>query len=83
MIVEGFAGSRPIDRTQEAHYAEDHEVRRAPLPIDQRVGSIDDFKDKAPDLWEKMVLAIASDISNKMKKNNDRLKAIMREGRQR
>ena len=44
--------------------------------------NIGDMKEKAPELYDKMLKSLASELTNKMRKQQDRLKRIMREGQQ-
>lgn len=45
-----------------------------------KIGSLNDLKEKSPELYNKMMQGIATNICNEMKDHQDRLKRLMREG---
>lgn len=47
-----------------------------------KISSLQDFKEKAPKVYDATILAIAQNITNDMKHHQDRLKEIMRKGQQ-
>lgn len=58
-------------------------VKEAGYDSKTRISSLADLKEKAPKVWEAMLLSIAQTICMNMDRANDRLKKLMREGRQR
>jgi len=47
-----------------------------------KIGSLKDLMKKAPELYNKMMQGIATNICNEMKHHQDRLKSLMRKGSQ-
>lgn len=43
-----------------------------------KVSSLEDLKEKAPKVYDATILAIAQNITNKMRRSQDRLREIMR-----
>lgn len=51
--------------------------------MNTKVSSAADLKEKAPEVWDKMMEGIAQNIISDMRKRQERLKKMMRESRQR
>ena len=47
------------------------------------VRNLKELKEKAPEIWNAMLKTMASEMTAKMRKNQDRLKKVMREGQRR
>ena len=47
-----------------------------------KISSMEDFKEKAPKVYDATILAIAQNITNEMRHHQERLKEIMRRGQQ-
>lgn len=47
-----------------------------------KIGSLSDLKRKAPELYQKMIEGIGMKICGEMREHQDRLKKLMREGRE-
>lgn len=51
--------------------------------MNTKVNSTADLKEKAPEVWDKMMEGIAQNIISDMRKRQERLKKMMREAQQR
>jgi BarA-like signal transduction histidine kinase len=49
------------------------------LTSSSEVKSLAEFKEKAPEVYDKMMLSIATEICNKMKEHQEKLKQMWRE----
>ena len=47
------------------------------------VRNLKELKEKAPEIWNAMLKAMASEMTTDMRKSQDRLKKLMREGQKR
>ena len=50
--------------------------------IDTQIGSLNDLREKAPEVYDKMLMGIAQSIVARMREQQERLKKMMREGRE-
>ena len=51
--------------------------------MNTKIDSTADLKEKAPEVWDKMMEGIAQNIISDMRKRQERLKEMMREARER
>lgn len=49
------------------------------VDLNETVSNTSELKDKAPELWNKILEGIAMNICNKMKRDNDEIKRLMAE----
>ena len=50
--------------------------------MDTKISDTADLKNKAPEVWDKMMQGIAQNIIKDMRQRQERLKKMMREGRE-
>ncbi|MFQ5728769.1 MAG: hypothetical protein ACE5GN_00210 [Waddliaceae bacterium] len=55
---------------------------RKDFSLDTEIGSLNDLKDKAPEVYDKMMIGIAYSIVRRMRQHAEKLKKMMREGRE-
>lgn len=52
----------------------------ASYTMDTQIDSVESLKEKAPEVYQKMLEGVAQNIIGKMRKQQERLKKLMREG---
>lgn len=70
------------DPTTAGHAAQANKSKKD-FDVDTKISSVGDLREKAPKVFDKMMEGIAMNIISKMRKAQERLKEMWREGRQR
>lgn len=71
--AENVNANPPADKASGSH---------AKVTGNTKISSLEDLRKKAPKVWKQMMLGIAMNICNEMKKSQERIKKLMREARQ-
>ena len=68
------------DPTTAGEAARAHKSKKD-FSLDTEIGSLNELKDKAPEVYDKMMIGIAYSICRRMREHAERLKKTMRESR--
>jgi len=71
------------DPTTAGNAAQANKTSKKSFDADTKISSVGDLREKAPEVFDKMMEGIAMNIISRMRKAQERLKKMWREGRQR
>jgi hypothetical protein len=84
MAVDGVNGTNSAEEAQRAGQTgatDEANAKSAEPPISNwRGGDLNKLKHEHPELYEQIVMGMATEMTNKMRKNQENLKKLMREG---
>ena len=81
--VDNVSGAGPTDEVQTPNEADGTKNRPQGARAPATINSLAKLKEEEPELYNKMMLAMGSEIANKWRKHPERLKQIRRESEKR
>jgi hypothetical protein len=85
MSTESISGSSPAEETPPTGGTGGPEKAsdKQPPSMDAPVGDLNKFRQEYPELWNKIMMGWAQEMTSKMRKDQENLKKLMREAQRR
>ena len=80
MSTQAISETSPAGETSPSDESKEPGSPKGTVTSSTTVNSLEELKKKAPEVYDQMVLGIATNLCNEFKAQQERLKKIMREG---